>query len=157
MSLRRKKDESKRRSTKKSSRRSSTADSSNGKTCSVRGCTQPHHARGYCKKHYGEIRRAESGAKSGSGKAESGRKTSRSDTRSKRAAKGHTRGKMPDVPEPIVADVTMAADTVDEVEEPRDGSRLEEIRRRYEHMKREIARIAETFDSEVESDVDEDT
>jgi hypothetical protein len=27
------------------------------KYCSVAGCTNPHHARGYCKSHYGQLRR----------------------------------------------------------------------------------------------------
>jgi len=27
------------------------------KLCSVAGCTSPHHAKGYCKSHYGQLRR----------------------------------------------------------------------------------------------------
>lgn len=27
------------------------------KACCVSGCTNPHHARGYCKSHYGQLRR----------------------------------------------------------------------------------------------------
>ena len=28
-----------------------------GKFCRASGCTNPHHAKGYCKSHYGQIRR----------------------------------------------------------------------------------------------------
>lgn len=28
-----------------------------GKMCCVPGCTNPHHAKGYCKSHYGQLRR----------------------------------------------------------------------------------------------------
>ena len=28
-----------------------------GKVCTVPGCPNPHHARGYCKMHYGQLRR----------------------------------------------------------------------------------------------------
>jgi hypothetical protein len=28
-----------------------------GKLCCVPGCTNPHHAKGYCKSHYGQLRR----------------------------------------------------------------------------------------------------
>ena len=32
-------------------------DDSADKNCVVPGCTNPHHARGYCKSHYGQLRR----------------------------------------------------------------------------------------------------
>ncbi len=32
-------------------------DSLAGKLCCVPGCANPHHAKGYCKSHYGQLRR----------------------------------------------------------------------------------------------------
>ncbi|HOX07923.1 MAG TPA: hypothetical protein PK280_16105 [Planctomycetota bacterium] len=34
-----------------------SASGADDKKCCVPGCTNPHHARGYCKSHYGQLRR----------------------------------------------------------------------------------------------------
>lgn len=104
--------------------------------CSVSGCTNAHHAKGLCKVHYSQQRRR--------------RRSSRS------AA----------APEPVLVPEQVAAEPAVAVAKPSRseaaaesraaGSRLEELRRRYERMKREIARIAETFDTEVDAEVEEE-
>ena len=33
------------------------AEAAAAKKCCVQGCTAPHHARGYCKSHYSQLRR----------------------------------------------------------------------------------------------------
>lgn len=93
--------------------------------CQAPDCNEPHHAKGYCKRCYSRLRRS-------GGFADEPRTLRAVDSR---ADKGRTRGKAP----------TRAAS----VASPATGrSRLEELKRRYERMRREIARIAEAFDTE---------
>jgi hypothetical protein len=79
------------------------------KMCSVPGCAGPHHARGYCKMHYGQLRR--------SGRLE--------DAPGAEAAGGRT----------------LSLD-----------QRLVEIKKRHELLKREIASIHRTLESESNVD-----
>lgn len=101
-------------------------------TCSFPGCTAPHHAKGYCKSHYSQMRRR---GKSRSGKGRAAQceiaGCSRLAVRNKRCAshlkviKGGPRR------------MTKA-------------ERLGEIRRRHELMRQEIETIRKSFENEAD-------
>ena len=99
-------------------------------TCSFPGCTAPHHARGYCKSHYSQVRRR------GKSKRTKGRASqceiagcSRLAVRNKRCAKHLV------VIEGGPRRMTKA-------------ERLAEIRKRHELMRREIEQIRQSFENE---------
>jgi hypothetical protein len=82
-----------------------------GKMCSVPGCAGAHHARGYCKMHYGQLRR---------------------------------RGHLEEVPgADAAAGSSLSLD-----------QRLVEIKKRHELLKREIANIHRTLESESDADTE---
>jgi hypothetical protein len=81
----------------------------NSKLCRAPGCANAHHAKGYCKMHYGQLRR---------------------------------RGNVVELPESEV--VEAAALSLDQ--------RLVEIKKRHELLKREIANIHRTLESESDGE-----
>jgi len=101
-------------------------------TCSFPGCTAPHHAKGYCKSHYSQMRRRGK-SRTGEGRAAQCEIAgcSRLAVRNKRCAshlkviKGGPRR------------MTKA-------------ERLGEIRRRHELMRREIETIRKSFENEAD-------
>ncbi len=99
-------------------------------SCSVPGCTAPHHARGYCKSHYSRVRRRGK-AKRGTGRASQCEIAgcSRLAVRNKRCA-SH------------LAVIKGGPRRMTKAE------RLAEIRRRHELMRREIEVIRKTFENE---------
>jgi len=101
--------------------------------CCVQGCTAPHHAKGYCKSHYSQLRRR------GQIEGTSARRSSlceiagceRPIARNKRCEKHAKALSQPSAPLRLTR-----------------SQRLAEIRRRHELMRTEIERIKQSFDSD---------
>ena len=120
--------------------------------CLTPDCGNPHHARGYCKKCYSRLRRSGTLPKEGeaepaaesNGKAKSKRSKKASKASKKSKAKG-TDVLLPD------------GESADPIPLGKRGSpeRLDLIKRRFERMQREIARIAESFETETAADDDD--
>jgi len=101
-------------------------------TCSFPGCAAPHHAKGYCKSHYSQVRRRGK-SKSGQGRAAQCEIAgcSRLAVRNKRCA-NHLK---------VVKDGPRLMTKAE---------RLGEIRRRHELMRREIETIRKSFENEAD-------
>jgi hypothetical protein len=102
------------------------------KKCCVPACTAPHHARGYCKSHYSQLRRkgtVQEGASAGASLCE----VAGCDRRSMKnnRCKEHATSK---------SSVMTKAE------------RLTEIKSRHELMRREIERIKQSFDADGEDE-----
>jgi len=109
----------------------SPAAAAAAKKCCVPGCTAPHHARGYCKSHYSQLRRRGAVQEDDTAAAlceVAG--CNRPATKNKRC-KVHLNDKTPRMTK---------------------SERLHEIKSRHELMRKEIERIRQSFEAEGEDE-----